>query len=207
MINSLKRLFLLFCLIPALLLCSCGKQAEQTAAPTEPEQVDETKQLEDMATEVALAYGYGKFEDVEKYMLYSYDEQIAMLFPDQSAPYHYEDRSFDSKEAVLNSIRTHLIASEEPAFTITVTGTQLELYTDATDASCFGPSSESLLLDPSSIKAEQAGTVTVSMTLADGEESAGEMQVHFLKIDGQWKVYSPSVAGYFMQLYQASTPH
>ena len=200
----MKRLILLFCLIPALLLCSCASAPGAETQGTEP--VDEPQLLLNMAREVVLAYGYGNFEDVEKYMIFTHQEQMAMLFQNQSAPYSYNGHTFVSQEAVLNQLRSHLIASDEPSFTITITGSELELHADANGPAAFGEQPEGDLQLPAGTDlTAHAATVTVYISLENGEESTGEMKVHFLKIDDQWKVYSPTVAGYFLQLYRPSS--
>ena len=194
----MKRLFLLFCLIPALLLCGCGQSAE---APK-----DESQQLTDMAKEVAVAYCYGKFADVESYLLFNHQEQMEMLFPGQEAPYTFESNRFTSQEAVLDAVRSHLISGENPEFTVTVTDAVLEMHTDVTGVSAFDSPEELRLKPVREIPQDApAATVTVTLSLENGEEQEGEMQVCFLQIDDQWKVYSPTPAGYFMKLYDPAS--
>jgi hypothetical protein len=193
----MKRLFLLLCLIPALLLCSCGQTAE---APK-----DESQQLTDMAKDVALAYCHGKFKDVESYLLFNHKEQLEMLFPGQETPYTFENYQFASDAAVLDGVRSHLISAENPEFTVTVIDAVLEMHTDATGIAAFGYLKENDLKPLREIPQDApAATVTVTLSLDNGEEKEGQLQVCFLQIDGQWKVYSPSPAGYFLSLYQTN---
>ena len=204
----MKRLFLLLLLIPALLLCSCNKQTElQTTAPTESVQVDETKLLEDMAKEVALAFAYGKFEDVEKYMLFSLKQQSSMLFEKALPPYEYEGYTFESDEAVVESVRSQLISSENQEFTVTITDAKLDyIDTNAGSIANFDVPEQNLILLPGTHLDGPTAKVIVSFTIDNGEETEGTMDVCFAMMDGEWKVYSPSVAGYFLRLYQPTSP-
>jgi len=204
----MKRLFLLLLLIPALLFCSCNNQTElQTTAPTESEQVDETKLLEDLATEVALAFAYGKFEDVEKYMLFSHKQQSSMLFEKALPPYEYEGYTFESDEAVVESVRSQLISSENPEFTVTITNAKVEyIDTEAGGIANFDVPERNLTLLPGTHLDGPTAKVIVSFTIDNGEESEGTMDVCFAMMNGEWKVYSPSVSGYFLRLYQSSAP-
>ena len=211
----MKRLFLLFCLVPALLICGCNTapKAEPATEPTEPDpllRADLEEYLGGIATEVITAFAYGKFEDVEHYMLYSFDEQLAMLFPGQTAPYEYEGHTFATKEDLADAVRSQLISGEEPDFTITVTKTDIMLYTSETDGYPYiyfdGDLPEYNYIGRNVENFVCPATIVVSFTINNGEESSGTMDVHFVAIGDQWKVYSPTVCGYFRRLYAPATP-
>ena len=210
----MKRLFLLFCLIPALLICGChaAPEAEPATEPTEPDpllRADLEEYLGGIATEVITAFAYGKFEDVEHYMLYSFDEQLAMLFPGQTAPYEYEGHTFATKEDLADAVRSQLISGEEPDFTITVTKTDILLYPGDYQYGFFSFDDDPIELEHFGQPVENlkmAASIVVSFTINNGEESSGTMYVDFLLVDGQWKVFSPMVCGYFLRLYAPATP-
>lgn len=201
----MKRLFILI-LSFSILLCGCGFTARQHAkAPLrEAPAVDETQLLADIASEVALAMGYGKFEDVEKYMLWDHATQMALLFPGQSAPYAYGGFTFADQAAVLDAVRAELISSEEPEFRVIVTDAVVQFHPDGTAPGCFGDIPEQAFpLD--AIAYQRSATVTVSLALENGEETGGTMKIHFVWVDGQWKVYSPTVGAFFLALYKPAS--
>ena len=162
-----------------------------------------------IASEVVIAYGSGKFEDVEKYMLYSFEEQVDMLFKDQTTPYQYEGYTFDSKDAIKEAVRSQLISGENPDFAITVTKTDMLLYPGEYQYGSFGFDDDPIELEyfghpVSDLK--MAASMVVSFTIENGEEASGSMYVNFLLVGDEWKVFSPTVMGYFLRLYQPSTP-
>ncbi len=197
--------FLLFCLIPALLLCGCQKKAAtpQTTAPAavEPQEVDEIQLLQSMAKEVALAYAYGNFSDVQDYMLFTPEEQTQQLFPGQSAPYQYSSYTFASWDALEESIRSLMIAGENPSFSATVINTTLEMFPVPVESPDFMKIPEASLYDMETLATGQGAMVTVTMAIDGGEEPTGTIDVFFLHVEGQWKVCSPTVSGYFAALY------
>ena len=211
----MKRLFLLFYLIPALLICGCQTPhaAEPATEATEPDpllRADLEEYLGGIATEVITAFAYGRFEEVEHYMLYSFDEQLAKIFPGQTAPYEYEGHTFATKEALADEVRSQLISGEEPDFTITVTKTDILLYPgEGYKYGYFWFEDNSIEQDYLGQKAENlriAASIVVSFTIDNAEEATGSMYVNFLLIGDQWKVYSPTVGGYFLRLYAPATP-
>lgn len=209
----MKRVFLVLCLIPALLLCSCGAEKEviniKENRPTEETdpllRPDLEEHLGGIASEVVVAYGSGKFEDVEQYMLYSFDEQVDMLFKDQTAPYQYEGHTFETKDAIKEAVRSQLISGENSDFTITVTKTDMLLYPGDYQYGSFGFDDDPIELEffgypVSDLK--MAASMVVSFTIENGEEASGSMYVNFLLVGDEWKVFSPSVMGFFLQLYK-----
>ena len=221
----MKRLFLLFCLIPALLLCSCTqKQPTENRQDKDPQGtpgqdiIDEGKAIAELidfellsgiASEVVIAYSKGNFEDVEKYMLYSFDEQLAILFPGQTAPYEYEGYTFQSKEALADAVRSHLISGENPDFTVTVTNTDLLLYPGDYQYGFLGFDDDPIELDHFGQPVKNlrmAASIVTSFTIDNGEESSGTIYVNFILVGDEWKVFSPTICGYFLRLYQPTTP-
>ena len=214
----MKRLFLLLLLIPALLLCSCTPAPVAEDAPKETQPTESTdpllrpdleKYLGGIAAEVVIAYGSGQFEDVEKYMLYSFEEQVDMLFKDQTAPYQYEGYTFDSKDAIKEAVRSQLISSENPDFAIHVTKTDILLYPGDYQYGSFGFDDDPIELDYFGQPVDDlvmAATIAVSFTIDNGEESSGTMYVDFLLVGDEWKVFSPTVMGHFLRLYQPTSP-
>lgn len=198
----MKRFFLLICLIPALLLCSCDGAAttDPTAAPA-PEKIDEPQLLLTMAKEATMAYGHGDFEDVEAYMLYTTDEQMTLLFPGQTAPYQYGEKTFASAQEVMDQVRSALPQD----ISLTITDTQLELFPDPINAPDFMKMTESALIDVAALGAEMAAKATVTVDVVGGETPTNTIEVYFVRIDGHWKICSPTVAGYFLQLYATNT--
>jgi len=203
----MKRLFLLFCLLPSLLLCGCISVPAADSQATEPDPLfrpDLEEYLGGIATEVVTAFAYGRFEDVEHYMLYSFDRQLEMLFPGQSAPYEYEGHTFDSKEALADAVRSHLISGDNPDFAITVTGTTILLYPGDYQYGFFGFDDDPIELDHFGNHIDDLrmpASIVVSFTIEGGEGSTGSMYVDFLLVGDEWKVFSPTVCGYFLQLH------
>ena len=203
----MKRIFLLVCLIPALLLCSCGKDqaaatTQTTTAPAAEEApINEVEMLKTISAEVAIAYAYGNFSDVQDRMLFSPEQQTQMLFPDQSAPYQYGPYSFASWDAVEESVRGMLVSNENADFSATITNQVVEIFPAPSQDPEFMKMAETRLFDVDAQVATKGAKVTVTLAIDGGEEPSGTIEVYFLCVDSWWQVCSPSVSGYFIQLY------
>ena len=219
----MKRLVILTLITSMLLiLVSCGKSdsssngqnANNNAAATNsatgkddapaeaPDETPEnTEALIEMAKQVVFALAYGKIDVADINTLYSHEEQWNLLFPESEGPQTYYGYTFENMDDLSEQVISFLIISENEDFTITVTDASVNFYTDGNYADYFAETPENELIAFDDLKIEKVAKVILSLVIEAGEEATSSMEVYFVKIDGQWKAISPTIAGFFLEAF------
>lgn len=154
-----------------------------------------------MAEQVAKALAYGNIEEADMHTLYSHEEQWNMLFPDSEGPQEYYGYTFENMDDLSQKVISLLIVSEDEEFTITVTDASISYCTDGSYADFLAKTPEIQLISTDELSIEKAAKVTLSLVIAHGEEDTSNMEVFFVKINGQWKAFSPTIAGFFLEAF------
>lgn len=219
----MKRLVILTLIISMLLiLVSCGKSdsssngqnannnssatnsvTSKDDAPAEApnETPEDTEALIEMAKQVVFALAYGKIDEADINTLYSHEEQWNLLFPDSEGPQTYYGYTFENMDDLSQQVISLLIVSENEGFTITVTDATISFCNDVSYSEYLGKAPEAQLVTIDDMNIENAARVTLSLLITDGEEATSSMEVYFVKIDGQWKAFSPTIAGFFLEAF------
>lgn len=214
----MKKIIVLFLILSMLIFSvSCGKtdttsndkNANDASATTDSatgngnatEVPENEEELIEMAKQVVLALAYGKADEADINTLYSNEEQWDLLFPDSEGPQTYYGYTFENMDDLSNKVMSLLISAETENFNITVTDASVSFYSDGNYADIFAKIPESELVNIDDLNIEKAAKVILSLSIVDGEEDTSSMDVYFVKIDGKWKVFSPTVAGFFLEAF------
>ena len=199
-----------------LIMASCGRtdstangqNANNNAAATDSasgdsstEEPENENTLIEMAEQVVSALAYGNINEADAHTLYSHEEQWNLLFPDSEGPQEYYGYTFQNMDDLSQKVVSLLIVSENEEFTITVTDATVSYCSDGSYADFLSKTPESQLISIDELNIEKAAKVTLSLVIAHGEEDTSSMEVFFVKIDGQWKAFSPTIAGFFLEAF------
>ncbi len=213
-----KIIVLLLVLSMLLITVSCGKtdstangqNADNNVASTdsatgkddaEKQEPENEEELIEMAKQVVLALAYGKIDEADINTLYSHEEQWNLLFPDSEGPQDYYGYTFENMDDLAEKVISLLIVSENEDFTVTVTDASVNFYTDGSYAEMLAETPESKIVPIDELEIEKAAKVILSLVIEAGEEATSSMEVYLVKIDGQWKALSPTIAGLFLDAF------